>query len=222
MNVDGMYSQPSFSDSLPPFHQSASNPYDMMGSLPSSYNSSKPSPLTPSDGIGGLPQSSAYSFQNGNGTSKDYHPHHGYADVLGSRLSDVAPGSYRPDFNGAGPAEDYGSIGVNPSLGLGFPPSNAHHYGGRIQSESRYPPVIPPLSGSHLHQGHGADLMRGVAPHATHANYRSDGGMPPYEDIPPFLAPNPHDFRPLSVDETISRLRLQSTAATSDLQTFIR
>lgn len=220
MNVDGIYPQSSFNESLPPFHQSASNPYDMMGSLPSSYSSGKPSPLTPSDAIGGLPPPSGYSFQNGNGASKDYHSHHSFPDVLGSRLSDVGHGSYRSEFTGAVPGDDYSSIGVNPALGLGFPPSNGHQYSaGRLQSESRYPPVIPPLSGSHLN--HNADLMRGVAPHATHSNYRSEGGMPSYEDIPPFLASNPHDFRLASVDETISRLRLQ-TGATSDLQTFIR
>jgi hypothetical protein len=56
ISSDNIYGHPPFNDSVPSFTGSnGSNPYDIMGGLSSSYNSSssgKVSPLTPSDSVG--------------------------------------------------------------------------------------------------------------------------------------------------------------------------
>jgi recombining binding protein suppressor of hairless len=213
LGVDPMYPPPPFSDSLPPFH-SAPHSYDLIGSLPSSYSSGKPSPLTPSD-VGSLPHPSSFPFSSGQ--SKDFSSSY-HDTILDRRLSGVN-GSFSPDFN-----EDFAQIGVN---SLGFPPSSAMHSFqdrlGRVQHESRYPgSVIPPLgSPSHLQQSHPSDMIRGVAPQATHS-FRPENGLPPFDDMGNFLAPSPQMDYPLrmpSVDENMARLRLQGGG---DLQTFIR
>ena len=72
------------------------------------------------------------------------------------------------------------------------------------------------------HQGHPAVAtreLRGVAPGATH--YRGGDALFPQDDVPQFMTPSPQVDYPLrmSVDETMSRLRLQGAG---DLQTFIR
>ncbi|KAI0789112.1 hypothetical protein C8Q75DRAFT_766483 [Abortiporus biennis] len=211
MGVDTMYSQNAFQDTLPPFHPPNSNGYDMMGSLPSSYGSGKPSPLTPNDPVGSLSHPSSFPFSNG--PSKDFSSHHSFGDpLLDRRLSN----GYSPDFN-----DDYGSIGVNSGLGLG-----AFNSPSSVQSfqDRRFPGAgVPPLSvPTHMHQNHSPDLMRGVAPQATHS-FRPDNGVPGFDDIPQYLPPNQSvDFAlrmSSSVDENLARLRLQGAG---DLQTFIR
>ncbi|CDO75348.1 hypothetical protein BN946_scf184966.g16 [Trametes cinnabarina] len=215
LGVDNLYSQSPFSDSLPQFHNPSPNPYDLMGGLPSSYSSGKPSPLTPSDTVGSL-QHSAFPF--GNGQPKDFHPNHGFTDVLDRRMSNLSTGSYPSDYND----DSYNGINVNSSVGLGFGSSTLppfHDRGLSRMQQDRYPPsVIPPLSlPSHLHQQtHGNDLIRGVNPHAMHS---------PYDEMPSFMAPSPHVDFPLrmsGMDDPISRVRLNGAGAATDLQTFIR
>lgn len=216
LGVDPMYSQNSFNDSIPSFSHSNSHPYDLMSSLPSSYSSGKPSPLTPSDG---LQNPSAFSFTNGH--SKDFSQPSFSDPLLDRRLSGVISSDF-PD--------EYSSMGVNSGLGLSAfqPGSSVQQFQDRLSrmpDQQRYPgPVIPPLSvPTHLNQGHGGDMMRGVAPQATHS-FRPDD--PVFDNMPSFLgntgAPNPQaDFalRLPSVDDHLARLRLQSGG---DLQTFIR
>lgn len=148
LGVDMYQTQSPFSDSIPQFHNPSPNPYDY--SLPSSYSSGKPSPLTPNDSVGSLPHSSAFSFNNGH--PKEY-SNHGF-DV--DRRMSLSTGSY-PSYDN----EDYNGINVNNGLGLGGFSSSLPPF-----ERGRYPPVIPPLS--HLHQNHTPDLMNGVNPHAVH------------------------------------------------------
>ncbi|KAI0930485.1 hypothetical protein AcV5_007177 [Taiwanofungus camphoratus] len=218
IGVDTMYSQTPFPDSLPSFHNPNPGPYDMMTGLSSSYSSGRPSPLTPSDGMGSFQQSPSFPFSSGQ--AKDFHPQNGYQDGIDRRLNNGSAGSYQSDFS-----DDYGSMGVNPGMGLAFPPppqmQQFQDRMARLQTDSRFPSsVVPPLTvPTHMHQTPGADLMRGVNPHATHG-FRSEGPLPSYDDMQPFLAPNPQVDFPLripSVDE-LSRMRPQAT----DLQTFIR
>jgi recombining binding protein suppressor of hairless len=217
LGVDPMYQQSSFSDNLQSFHSSNSNPYDLIGSLSSSYSSGKPSPITPSD-VNGLPHS---GFPFSNGQSKDY-SHPGYHDsMLDRRLSNVSGSGYSSEFN-----DDFGSIGVNSNLGLnGFSSSGLPPFPdrlGRVQSESRFNSTVPPLgTTAHLGQNHSPDLIRGVAPQATHA-FQPDTRLPSFDDMQ-FMTPSPAVDYPLrlpaSVDENMARLRLQGAG---DLQTFIR
>ncbi|THG98399.1 hypothetical protein EW026_g3771 [Hermanssonia centrifuga] len=220
LGVDSMYQPSSFSDSLPSFHSNNSNPYDLMGGLPSSYSSGKPSPLTPND-VSSLPHPSGFPFSNGQ--SKDFSPHQNFHDtMLDRRLSGVS-GSYSSDFS-----DEYGSMGVTPGLGLGnfHGPSALQPFQdrmGRLQNDSRFSANgVTPLSvPSHLTQNHNSDLIRGVAPQATHS-FRPDNGLGPFDDMPQFISPNPQVDYPLrmpSVDENMARLRLQGAG---DLQTFIR
>ncbi|KAH9949603.1 LAG1-DNAbind-domain-containing protein [Amylocystis lapponica] len=220
LGVDSLYPQGPFADTMASFNgNNNGNGYDMINGLSSSYSSGKPSPLTPNDGLAGLSHSSAFPF---NGQSKDF-SHPGFQDVLDRRLNNVSNGSYQSDFS-----DDYNNMGVNPAMGLGFPPSSVQQFQermGRMQGDARFQSsMVPPLAMTpHMHQNNGADILRGVAPHATH-NFRPDGGVS-YDDIPQFMAPNPHIDFPLrmpTVDETLSRMRLQTSAAATDLQTFIR
>ena len=217
LGVDPLYPSSTFGNDLPPFHSSNSSfPHDLMsGGLPSSYSSGKPSPLTPSD-VGPLSHPSGFPFSNGQ--SKDYSPHQPYD--IDRRLSGVSPSSYSPDFDG-----EFGGIGVNSNMGLGgFHPSNGLQFQdrlGRLPGDHRFQgSVVPPQSiPSHLGQNHNGDLIRGVAPGATH--YRGGDALFPQDDVPQFMTPSPQVDYPLrmSVDETMSRLRLQGAG---DLQTFIR
>ncbi|KAH8071910.1 hypothetical protein BXZ70DRAFT_749891 [Cristinia sonorae] len=218
LGVDPMYSQGSFNDQLPPFHPPSSHSYDLMGSLPSSYSSGKPSPLTPSDSVASLPHPNNYPFPS-NGHQKDY-SHHSFSDgILDRRLSSVSS-TYSSDFG-----DDYGSpLSVNMGMSAFAPPVQQFQDRlGRMQNDSRYPGGgVPPLSVPHnMHQNHNG----GVPPQATH-NFRPENGggsngMPSFDDMPNFLAPNPQvDFRmSSSVGDDMARLRL---AGTGDLQTFIR
>ncbi|KAI0744053.1 hypothetical protein C8Q80DRAFT_1184764 [Daedaleopsis nitida] len=170
LGVDSMYSHsPSF-DPISQFHNPSPNPYDLMGGLPSSYSSGKPSPLTPNDSVGSLQHSSAFPFNNG---QKDYHQSHGFTtDVLDRRMSGLTTGSYN-DYNN----DDYNSLNVNSSFGLNSLPP--------FPREPRYQSsVIPPLS--HLHQNQ--DLMHGVNPNIMHNNE------------PLSFMPGPHNFRMPGMD----------------------
>lgn len=209
LGVDPMYQQASFSDNMPSFHSSNSNPYDLIGSLPSSYSSGKPSPITPND-VSGLPHSSSFPFSNGQ--SKDFPSHPSYHDsMLDRRLSNVS-GSYPNDFN-----DEYGPMGVNHGLGINaFPPPFPDRLG-RVQNDPRFPNSnVPPLTAtSHLTQNHSPELIRGVAPQATH--------LPSFDDMN-FMGGSPSVYDPAlrlpsSVNEDLARLRLQGSG---DLQTFIR
>ena len=211
LGVDPMYHPPSFGDSLPPFQSSNSNPYDLIGSLSSSYSSGKPSPITPND-VSGLPHASGFPFSNGQ--SKDFPSHPSYHEpMLDRRLSNVNGSSYSNEFN-----DDFNSLSVNSGLGINGFPSNLP-FPDRLGRDSRFPnSTIPPLSApSHLTQNHSPELIRGVAPQAT---FRPETTLPSFDDMG-FMAPNPAvDYRlPASVDENMARLRLQGAG---DLQTFIR
>lgn len=204
--TDNMYSQGGFPDGLPSFQGSSSSPYDMMNGISSSYSSGKPSPLTPNDGMGGFQAPSGFSFSNGQ--AKDFHPHAPFQDV------DRRPGSYQSEFS-----DDYGGMTGMP---IGFSPSQLQSFQdpiSRMQASGRYPSIVSPLSvPPHVHQSSGPDMLRGVNPHATHG-FRSEGGVPSYDDMPQFLAPNPQVDFPLR----IPGMRMpQTSASATDLQTFIR
>jgi recombining binding protein (suppressor of hairless) len=221
INGEAVYSHPSFGDSVPSFPGSNSNPYDVINSLPSSYSSGKVSPLTPNDPVGGLHHSSA--FPPSVGGNKDYIPQ-GYPDLVPDRrLSNVSNGNYQSDFS-----DEYTIGSVN--SGLPFPPPNLQHFPdrlGRFQPDGRFahPPGPPPAVPSHLPPNH--DILRGVAPHATHS-FRPEGGVPAYEDMPHYMGPMPHSdmsLRMPAVDEALARIKLQGHSmmgASNDLQTFIR
>ncbi|KAF7792338.1 hypothetical protein EIP86_003374 [Pleurotus ostreatoroseus] len=208
--VDPLYPPSSFQDSLPPFHGSGGGPYDLIGGLPSSYSSGKPSPLTPND----LPHNPAFPFSSQH--PKDY-PHPAYHDALLDRRLPPGPASYNSDYN-----DDFAGIGVNPALGLNafHPPNGLHGFGDRL----------PRLPGDGRYGSNGAASLA-VLPHlpdparaagqAAHA-FRGDGALSgPFDDMPQFMSPNPQVDYPLrmSVDENMARLRLQGAG---DLQTFIR
>ena len=205
LGVDSMYSQSPFSESLPQFHNPSPNPYDLMGNggLPSSYSSGKPSPLTPNDTVGSLHHSPAFPFNNGQ--TKDFNNSHDFPNVLDRRMS--YPSEYNDDYNG-----------MNSGIGLGsfsstLPPFQPDRLG-RMQSDSRYNPVMPPLSlQSHMHQNHSPDLVHGVNP-MDFSPRPGDMG---------FMAPNHVDFSRLpGIDDSISRVRLNGSGGATDLQTFIR
>lgn len=126
-----------------------------------------------------------------------------YPDLLSDRRvgSNGYPHDVRDDL----------SLGVNTSLGYNsgsmFPDRMARYQPDSMFSQS---------PSSHMHS-HGSDLLRGVAPQATH----------PYDDIPGYLAPNPHadmSLRMPGVHDGLMSLRMQGQGmgTASDLQTFIR
>lgn len=213
LNSEGIYSHTSFNDSIPSFN--GSTPYDMISSLPSSYSSGKVSPLTPNDSVGSLHHTSGFP------PSKDYPPQN-FSDMPDRRLPNINGNGYH-EF-----AEEYSINNING--GLSFPPSGMPQYQdrlGRFASENRYNHASgPPSSVGHINSGHNSDIMRGVAPHATHS-FR-ENGVPGYEDMPHYLGANPHtdlSLRMPSVDETLARMKLQGhppMGSANDLQTFIR
>ncbi|KAF9062429.1 hypothetical protein BDP27DRAFT_1271619 [Rhodocollybia butyracea] len=204
---DGLYSQQSFNDSVPSFGSSNGNPYDMIHSLPSSYGSGKVSPLTPNDPVGpGL----HHPFPGGKDFSSQNFPDF----TSDRRLSSISTGSYASDLS-----EDFAAMN-NVNSNLPFPPSALQHFSdrlGRFQSGGN--PSISPISPT----AHSPDVLRGVAPHATHG-YRSDNGINGFDDMQ-FMG-SPHgDFRMSGVDEQLARVgfRGPSMGGTSnDLHTFIR
>ncbi|KAJ4001569.1 hypothetical protein F5050DRAFT_1331330 [Lentinula boryana] len=203
LNGDSLYSQQSFNDSVPSFGSSNGNPYDMIHSLPSSYGSGKVSPLTPSDSVGPLHP----SFPVG---GKDFVSPNFPDFTPDRRLSSVSSGTYGSDLS-----DDFAMNNVNGSLP--FPPSALQHFSdrlGRFQPGNGISPISP--------TAHSPDILRGVAPHATHG-YRPDG-MNGFDDIQ--YMGNPHgDYRMSGVDEQLARVGLRGPSimgTSSDLSTFIR
>jgi recombining binding protein suppressor of hairless len=199
INNDGLYSQQSFNDSVPSF---GSN-YDMIHSLPSSYGSGKVSPLTPSD-PGPL---------HGPPFGKDFSSSQNFPDFSSDRrLSSVSSGTYASDLS-----EDFAMNGVN---NLPFPSSALQHFSDRLgRFQSATGQGISPISPS----AHSPDILRGVAPHATHG-YRPENGLNGFDDMP-FIASPHNDFRMSGVDEQLARVGLRGPpmmGTSSDLQTFIR
>lgn len=213
MNSESIYSHPSFTDSVPSFNGSNGNPYDIITNL----SSGKVSPLTPSDSVsnlhhpGGFPPSVA---------GKDYPPQ-GFGDIHERRLPGIGGNGYHSEY-----PDDYAIGNIN--NGLPFGPSAMQHFNDRL---GRFPPdryshPNGPPSGvpSHIpNNNHGSELMRGVAPHATHSFRESP--VSPYDDLH-YLGNNSHsEMRMHAVDETLARMKLQAhpmMGASSDLQTFIR
>lgn len=210
MHSEGVYSHSSFSDSVPSFNGSNTNPYDMISSLPSSYSSDKISPLTPSDSVSGLHHSPAYP------SGKDY-PTPGYGDMSERRLPNGSSTGYQSEYS-----DEYGIGGVN--NGLSFPPSTIQHFQDRL---GRFPPDrYNHASGPTIPSHHGPDILRSVAPHATHS-FR-EGGVAGYDEMPHYIGASPHQdvaLRMPSVDETLARMKLQGhpiMGTSNDLHTFIR
>ncbi|KAG6833542.1 hypothetical protein H0H87_005193 [Tephrocybe sp. NHM501043] len=104
--------------------------------------------------------------------------------------------------------DDFAMGNINP-----YPPSALQHFQGRFPPDNRFPPTVP----SHVPS---------ISPHAT-GSFR-DGPVPPYDDMPHYMAPSPHQdmsLRMPTVDETLARMKLQGHAimgSSNDLQTFIR
>ena len=209
MNSDGIYSHASFADSVPSFNSSNGNPYDIVSNL----SSGKVSPLTPSDSVTSLHHPSGFPPSV---PGKDYPPQN-FGDIPDRRMPSNGYHSEYPD--------DY-TIG-NMNNGLPFGPSAMQHFHDRL---GRFPPDRyshqsgPPSSvPSHIQGGHGSDLMRGVAPHATHS-FR-ENPVSPYDDMHYLGNSHPDMGRMHAVDETLARMKLQqgqSIIGSADLQTFIR
>jgi hypothetical protein len=211
MNSDGMYPHPPFGDSVPPFANSGGNPYDMINSLPSSYGSGKVSPLTPSDPVGGLHHAPGFPPSLG---GKDFTSQN-YNELSDRRLPNLSPGGFQSDM-----MEDYNMGNMNNNLPFSPP---LQHFPDRMTrfSDNRFNPSgAPPTVPSHVPSNPGSDMLRGIAPHATH--------VPGYEDMPHFMSANSHQdmsLRVPTVDETLARMKLQGHSimgSSNDLQTFIR
>ncbi|RDB25129.1 Suppressor of hairless [Hypsizygus marmoreus] len=208
INPDGLYSHPTFGDSVPSFGPN-SNPYDMINSLPSSYGSGKVSPLTPSDPVGGLHHSAPFP------NNKDFNSQ-SYSDIPDRRLPNIN-NPYHSDL-----IEDYGINNMNGNLPFTSAPVQ-HFQDRRFSPDNRFNHSSAPLSSipPHVSSPHG-----GIPPHAIHG-FR-ENGLPAYDEIPPYLASNQHQEMPLrmpTVDETLARMKLQGHSimgASNDLQTFIR
>ncbi|KAG6831673.1 hypothetical protein H0H92_008316 [Tricholoma furcatifolium] len=197
---------PNYSDSLyshSSFSDSApsftgSASYDLINSLPSSYGSGKVSPLTPSD-----PASAIHSFPP---HSKEFPPQN-YNDLADRRLPTIPSNGYQGDM-----IDDF-AMG-NVSTNVPFQPPTIQHFPARFPPENRFGHLPHPTVPSHV---------PGIPPQAT-GSFR-DG---PYEDMPHYMAPSPHQdiaLRMPTVDETLARMKLQGHSimgSSNDLQTFIR
>jgi recombining binding protein (suppressor of hairless) len=217
MNGDTIYPHPSFGDNVPSFSGSNRNTFEMMG-ISSSYSSGK---VSPNDGTGPLPPVSAFPPSVGmNGLQKEY-SHSNYHDIVPDRR--LAGVNYQSEYHDDFP--------VNSALSFP-PPPNSHHYADRVSrfpSDDRYShssaahSTVP----SHSHSSHSHDMLRGVAPLATHV-FRSDGALHNngYDDLHYSTPGHPEmSLRMPSVDETLSRMKLQGHSimgASNDLRTFIR
>jgi recombining binding protein (suppressor of hairless) len=223
MNAEPIYPHASFSDSVPQYSSSNGNPYDIINGMPSSYSSGKVSPLTPSDPVGHLPPVSAFASSSaGMNTAHKEFPRHGYSDLMQDRrLSGVSASSYQSEY-----PEEYPA-----SSNLPYPTSAVPHFQDRLV---RYPPDarFPHPSGSspsvhpHVRPGHSSEMLRSVAPHATHS-YRPDGSVNGYDDMSHYMGNHHGDIPPPmpAVDETMARMKLQGHSMmgpSNDLQTFIR
>ncbi|KAG6872655.1 hypothetical protein C0995_007985 [Termitomyces sp. Mi166 len=155
---DSLYSHPSFNDSPSSF--TASAPYDVINSLPSSYGSGKVSPLTPSDPVAGL-----HSFPS---HPKEFLPQ-SYSDSPDRRLSSAG---YPNDM-----IDDFAMSNIGPNSP--FSPS-LQHFSPRFPPENRFshPPGPPP---SHV---------SGIPPHVTSSYrdgpvspYADYMGSSPHQDL---------------------------------------
>jgi recombining binding protein (suppressor of hairless) len=197
INSDNLYSHAPFNDSVPSFTGSnGNNPYDLMGGLPSSYNSNssgKVSPLTPNDSVSGF--NGPHDFPPSLGV-KDFQPN--YQDIE-RRL----PGA---GYSTAG-FDDYAMSNINP---ITYPANNLPSYQerlGRFPSDHRYS-----HSGAVPNVSH---MPPGVSPHATH-------GVP-FDGMPSHYQSDPHADMSLRMpEETLARMRLHPMGQSNDLQTFIR
>ncbi|KAJ7178391.1 jkappa-recombination signal binding protein [Mycena crocata] len=200
-SYDGMYSHPSFPDASA--YPSNPNPYD----ITSSYGSGKVSPLTPTDPVAGIHHPSPFS-------NKDYPPN--YPDLgPDRRMSNVASGNYPGEF------DEYAGFANNNQLSHfpgdrlppRFTPDNRFNHSG-------HPPP------AHITSAHNSDIMRSVAPGATHSGYRPDSG--PYDSNMSHYMSAESEMNPPripTVDETLSRMRLHGhngMGGSSDLHSFIR
>ncbi|KAF5370662.1 hypothetical protein D9758_001933 [Tetrapyrgos nigripes] len=200
LNGDAVYPHQSFPDNVSSFPQASNpNPYDLMNGYGSS---GKVSPLTPNDPVAPIHHFSP----NG----KDY-ASQAYPDFnQDRRLS----GTYPSDI-----PEDFAMGNVNNSLP--FPPTALQHFTDRL---GRFQPNHSNGQG-HVSSPHNADLLRGIAPHATHG-FRQENGSNGYDDM--HYIPSPHNdlgLRMAGVDEQLARVGLRGPSAmgvSSDLQTFIR
>jgi recombining binding protein (suppressor of hairless) len=204
MSPDNMYPSTPFGESVTQFNSSTSQ-YDMLQSTP--YGSGKVSPLTPNDPAGSMSHSyPALASQ------KDYAQPSSYPDMLPERR--LGSGNFQPDFH-----DEYVNGGNNQ---MPFSPSGVAPFT-RYQ-DNRFPhsPTAPATVPSHMH--HGSDTLRSIHPHRHEGN-----GMTGYDEIPHYLAPNPHTDLSLRmpVDETLARLKLHThspggMSSATDLQSFIR
>jgi recombining binding protein suppressor of hairless len=221
MNGDSMYSHPSYADNVPSFVGANRNNFDMM-TIPS-YASGKMEPLTPNSPVGPLPSASTFPPSVAmNGVHKEY-PHPVYQDVMPDhRMAPMTTNGYQHSEY----TEEYP---IN--SGLPFSPSTMHFQErmGRYQPDDRFPQSAGPPAPvpSHLHPSHGHDLLRGVAPHATHNYHRGDNNMQGYEEMPHYMGQS-HPEMPMrmsTVDENLARMKLHSHSIigpSNVLQTFIR
>ncbi|TFL01582.1 hypothetical protein BDV98DRAFT_507092 [Pterulicium gracile] len=134
---------------------------------------------------------------------KDFSPSSPYRDILSERRLPSYNSDYQDDFNG-----------------LTFSPPLANY----ASERARYPDARYQAPSS---QASATDLLRGVAPHATHS-FRPDPTST-YDTISQYMDTSPHSEIPLrmpTVDETLARMKLQqgssSTIGSTDLPTFIR
>ncbi|KAI0048266.1 LAG1-DNAbind-domain-containing protein [Auriscalpium vulgare] len=200
---DSLYSHGPYGESLPSFHSQNTAPYDMITNMSSSYSSSgKATPLTPNDALSGMHSSPFASGPNSGGIKQDFASSHAFSDILPDRR--LSANSYQSDLH-----DDFGFAGSLPSFQERVP---------RFPSDQMFPHASNPLHGP------AADMLRGVAPQATH--FRPDGT--PYDDMPNYLVSNPQadlGLRMSGADEAMMRIRMQSQGtmgAATDLQTFIR
>jgi len=204
INSEPIYSHASFTDSVPSFNASNQNPYDVISNLNSGKVSPSESATTIHHPAGAFPP------------TKDY-PAQSFTDMHDRRLPGVSPnGAYHAEY-----PDDYAIPNIN--NGLPFGPSAIQHFHDRL---GRFPPDRysnpsgPPSH--HIPNGHSSDLMRGVAPHATHS-FR-ENPVSPYDDIH-YLTNGHPEMRMHTVDDTLSRMKLQGhpiMGTSNDLQTFIR
>ncbi|CAK5281614.1 unnamed protein product, partial [Mycena citricolor] len=187
------------SDSIYPPPSFADSPYTSNGHSYTdmgSYNGSKMSPLTPTD-PGGLHHSAPFA-------TKDFH-NSNYPDLSGPdrRLSNVGPGHFSTEFG-----DDYPA------------PFSSSHFPGPERMAHRFPPPD-----NRFPHSHGSDLMRGVAPNATHSGggFRHDST---FEEMPHYMSGSDMGGPRVSttVDDTLRQMHLQprSAGSSSDLHSLVR
>jgi recombining binding protein suppressor of hairless len=199
-NSEPIYSSMFSHDSVSSFQSQNTGPFDMMSSLSSSLSSTKGTPLTPSDSIGGL------QFSAG--------PQGAIKQDITDLMSDRRPSSITSNTFQSDLHDDF-TLGVN---------SHPNFVSSTLPPFSDRLPRFPSdtfLSQAQLH-GHPPDQLRGVPPQATHTRF--EGGAH-YDDIPGYLIPNPQNdlsLRIPNVEDTMMRIRMGHIGASTDFHTFIR